>query len=83
MTDEERREMIQEARMLSIAAPVILPMIRERKRVSLETLLMKFRSGEKDLLTQVADLSSLDSLERDIIAKDQTFKQLQEKQNGR
>lgn len=83
MTDEKRREMIQEARMLSIASPVILPMIKERKRISFEILMSKFRSGEKDLLTQIADLAALDALERDIISRDQTFKQLEEKHNGR
>lgn len=82
MTDEERHREITETRQFYIGAPVILPLIQQRKRVAFERLMSKHKEGATDYLALVAELNVLNDLEREIIGKEQTYRALEEK-NGK
>lgn len=75
MTDEQLRE----ARLFAVAAPVVLPLIENRKRVAYETLLGNFRAGRLDNTSVIAELSVLDGLERDIRQKESLINRTPEK----
>jgi len=59
-------DLLSEAGVFNLAAPQILPLIKERKEAALSQLLGKFRSGEANLLADVASLNALVALEEDI-----------------
>lgn len=85
MTEEERRELLVEARVFSIAAPVVLPLIQKRRKIATERLLAKYKEGSTDYLTLVSELSVLADLERDILSRAETYNVLETKEtkNGR
>jgi len=65
MTNED----LAEARILTLAAPTLLPLIEDRKRMAIERLISRFKSGEKDFLAQAAELNTLYDIEREIRIK--------------
>lgn len=83
MTNEERQEMVTEARLFALAAPVVLPLIERRKKHSLDKLLAAHREGRTDTTTLVAELSVLSDLERDIKQKETIYLTLEERQHAR
>lgn len=82
MTDEERADLIQEAKIFHLAAPFVLPLLARRKKVAFERLLGKHRDGSTDFLTLVSELSVLNDLERDILSKSEMYKTLEGAANG-
>ena len=78
MTNEE----LIEARMLGLAAPTLLPLLENKKRVAFERLLGRFQSGETDFLALVAELNTLHTMEREIRIKMEIYTEKQ-KENGR
>ena len=81
LTDHEKIELIAEAKVFYLSAPVILPMIERRKREALGRLMQAHKSGRTDTATIVAELSAFTDLESEIKQKEQTYRTL-EKQNG-
>lgn len=77
MTDHERIEMITEARMFALAAPIILPLIEKRKKFALEKLLTAHRDGRTETATIVAELAVLADLEREINQKESMYRTLE------
>lgn len=71
MTEAEHKkiEALQEQRVFSIAAPVILPLIERRKRIALEQLMSEFKQGQTNNLAKIAEITCLSDLEREIIMK--------------
>ena len=70
MTDQERNDAMNEARVFAIAAPVILPMIEKRKRIAFEQLMSAHAQGRTDTVTLVATLAAFTTLEQEIKQKE-------------
>lgn len=75
MTDQEieRSERIQEAKIYHLAAPVMLPILGNKKRIAMERLMGKYREGSGDFLNLIAEISVLSDLEREIMTKADMF----------
>lgn len=73
MTEHERIERLSEARQWALAAPLILPLLAERKRVAFDRLRANFKEGRVDNTAIVAELSVLSDLEADINYKQTIF----------
>lgn len=76
MTQDERHDALTEARMFTLAAPVILPLLEKRKRFALGRLEQKFREGSTDFIALAAELTLLADLEREIRQKENIFNTL-------
>jgi hypothetical protein len=79
MTDSERNELLQEARIYAIAAPTILALLEKRKRIALESLQSDFRQGKTDNLARVAEITCLGDLEREIKQKEAIYNTMEMK----
>lgn len=79
LTMAQREDAIQEARMFTIIAPHVLPLIETRKKNATGRLLQSFRGGKVDYLTIVAELSVLADLENEIKQKCALYDAIQEK----
>lgn len=73
MTDNERHEALSEARLFAIAAPMILPLIERRIELASQKLQSAFRSGETNFIAQVAELTTLSDLRREVLQKEQIY----------
>lgn len=78
MTDEER-EQLQEAKIFAISVPVVLPLLKKRKQVSLELLLSEFRQGRTDNLARIAELNAFALLEMELEQKEREYQTLEER----
>lgn len=76
MTDHERNEMLQEARVFSLAAPTLLALIAKKRQIILELMMSEFRQGRTEHIARVAELTCLGDLEREIKQKDQIYETL-------
>lgn len=79
MTSEE----IAEARVLSLAAPTLLALLAQRHDVALMRLIGRFKNGEKDFLTDVAELNTIYDLRREVEVKSAYYLELKDKENAR
>lgn len=73
MTESERTEMIQEARIFAISAPVILNLLGKRMKVATELMMRDFREGKTDHIARVAEITLLGDLEREIRQKEALY----------
>ena len=80
LSTEERDNLIAEARRLAIAEPILRPMLERKRKVAMQRLIAEFRSGNLNNATIVAELATLEALEREIDAKLEYFN-LQSKEN--
>lgn len=78
MTENERHNLLTEARQYQIAAPILLPILEKRKHIAMTKLMQKYREGATDYLTLVAELSVLTDLARELTSKESTFQLLEE-----
>jgi hypothetical protein len=78
LTTAQREDAIQEARMFTIIAPHVLPLIEKRKNNATGRLLQSFRGGKVDYLTIVAELSVLADLENEINQKCLMYNSIEE-----
>lgn len=76
-----KNEDLAEARILSLAAPTLLPLLENRKRIALERMLGRFKAGEKDFLVEVSELNTLHDMEREIKLKSNWYAE-KLKENG-
>lgn len=84
MNESEREQMLTEARIVHLAAPIVLPLIERRQKEALQKLLSKYRDGRSDFTNDVAELFVLKNLTEDIRSKEQVFETLtQEIKNAR
>lgn len=84
MTESEREQLLTDARIVHLAAPVILPLIERRQLQAMQKLLGKYRDGRTDFITDIAELFVLKNLTEDIVSKQNVFETLtQEIQHGR
>ncbi len=83
MTDDERIELVSEARVFALAAPVILPIIEKKKKDALARLLQAHKMGRGDTATIVAELCAFSDIESDIKQKEIMYRTLEEKQNAK
>ena len=79
MTQEERNEMLRDARLISLAAPVVLPILEKRKRIALQKLISKHREGDTNTLTLISEITVLTDIESEIKQKVQIVETLGEK----
>lgn len=79
MTEHERIERLAEARTWAIAAPLVLPLIENRKRVAFERLRAAVREGKHENINLVTELTVLADLEQDIRMKQDMINTLGEK----
>ena len=77
MTDEERNDMIAEARVFALANPVVLPLIERRKREAHGRLIQSFKSGQTDNLSIVAEITVLTELENELKQKETLYNTLE------
>lgn len=77
MTDEQR-DHFAELKTFAWAAPALLPIIVKRKRISLDLLLMDFRSGKtENLLMRTAELNAFSAIESEITSKQNEYESLE------
>lgn len=77
MTNEE----YQELKTFALGAPLILPMIQQRKQNALDKLILEFNLGglvESFYAVKIAELAAYANIEREILQKAQEFKSLEE-----
>lgn len=81
--EEERRlKLVQEARHLAVASPVLLPMLEGKKIAAFNKLLSIYREGKMDFITTIAELSVIEALKREVNSKIEYINLLEEKSNG-
>lgn len=68
-TDAEINALIAEARQLSVAAPVIIPMLEARKLSAYQRLLSDYRDNRPVNQNNIAILFVIDSLQTEIRSK--------------
>jgi len=84
MNNDERIEMIAEARVFALAAPVILPIIEKRKKEAFGRLMQAHKNGRVDTATIVAELSAFSDIEIEIKQKELMYRTLEDQHgNGR
>ncbi len=74
--ESENQELMREARLLALAAPVILPLLAKKKKIAMEMLLQKHREGSSNYVAHIATLDVLTELEREIHNKEQMIQQI-------
>lgn len=79
MTHEET-ELLSEARIFSLAAPILLPLLEKRKKVAYEMLIRDHKAGKTDNVALVAQLAVLWDLEHDLKSKEAMYNSMVEKQ---
>lgn len=77
MTEDQ----LNEYRVFHLAADVMVPLLKTQQSSAIERLLSRFRSGVTDLLSDVAKLEALYTLEEEISAKARTYEHHLEKRN--
>lgn len=82
MTESEQ-ETLAEARVFALASPILIPILARRRKDALGRLIQKYKSGESNTLTLVAELSVLNDIETEINQKEATYRHLEEKQHAR
>lgn len=78
MTEQEKNDLYQEAKALALAAPVLIPLIENRKRIAYEKLIASFRGGQTEQ-NLIAELSALEGLMRDITQKQLTYETMEKR----
>lgn len=73
MTNEERIETLQEARIFALAAPTLLVLIAKKRQIALEIMMREFREGRTEHAARVAELTCLGDLEREIRSKEALY----------
>lgn len=76
MSMESREELLQEARIIALAAPVLMPLLEKRKKIAYERLLMEFRQGSTNYSNLVSELSVLSMLILEVEQKEQMIQTL-------
>ena len=74
MTDEQ----IIEAKQIYVAAPVLLPMIKEKQETAYQRLLHKFRNDGEVSLAQVAECNAYTILLEEVTYKINSLKNIEE-----
>lgn len=80
--EEKRMKLVQEARHLAVASPVLLPMLEGRKAAAFNKLISIYREGKTDFITTIAELSVIEALKREVNSKIEYINLLEENQNG-
>jgi hypothetical protein len=81
--EEMRRQLVQEARYLAVASPVLDPMLEKRKEVAFRRLLSQHRGGGPIDPNIIAELSVIDSLQNELKSKLEYLALLEEKHGNR
>lgn len=79
MTDAEKHEMLTEARLFYLAAPLLQPMLDKREKIVINNLVMRHRDGSGKFDTLVAELAVIEGLKIEIDQKYKTYQTLEEK----
>lgn len=77
MTEEQRREEIANAKMFYLAAPVMIPLLEKRMRITLDQLAAQHRAGITNTVALVAEFVVLRDLIRDINQQENIYKTLE------
>ena len=77
MTEEEKTEMISEARIFALAAPIIMPIIERRKGDAIARLIQAHKAGITDTTALVAEVSVLSDLAQEINQKELIYQTLE------
>lgn len=59
----------EEARIIALASPVLIPSLERREQVTINNLINDYRSGASNLASRVAELATLRDLIREIKQK--------------
>ena len=81
MTPKEQAK-LAEGQLLRHTIPILLPLIESRKEMALGTLIGRFRAGETDLLTTVAELTVYEELKQELLSSAEETQHLEEKYHG-
>ena len=81
MTEQERNDMILEARAFYLSAPLVMPILAKRRDNVIAKLRLAHQKGDTNHTALVAELSVLSDIEQEIKQKDQIYRTL-EAQNG-
>ena len=73
MTEQDRAEQVQEAKIYAIAAPSIYKIIQRKRQILLEQMVGEFRLGNVEQVARVAQLSVLADLENEVRQKEALF----------
>ena len=77
MTEEERNEMLSEAKVFALANPVVLPLLSRRKANAHGKLIQSFKTGQTDNLSIVAEITVLTELENEMKQKAELYNTLE------
>jgi hypothetical protein len=82
VSEEEKQDMLAEAKIFAIVSPTIIPLLHKRKKVAMDRLLSKYQNGQTDYLTLISEIAVLTDLEREITSKAETYSILEGMQHG-
>lgn len=83
MNEEERHDLIAEAKIIAIANPILFPILAKRKAEAFGRLRQAHKMGRTDTDTIVAELSVLSDIEDELRQKEAIYDTLGEKQNAK
>jgi len=63
-----RQELINEARQISVAYPVLEPMLEKRIEGAMKRIISNFRNG-KESAAEIAELATLDAIKNELRSK--------------
>lgn len=76
MSEQERVEQAQEARIYAAAAPSLYRIIARRRQILLEQIVGEFRLGNIEQVAKVAQLAVLADIENEVRQKEVLFEKL-------
>lgn len=79
MTDQERENLLTEARQFYIAAPILGPLLERFKKNAMDKLMGMHRDGKTEFGPIVAELAVITNIQREIASKHETFNSFEEK----
>lgn len=71
-------QMVAEARQLSIAAPIVLPMLERRKHGAYQRMLAAYRAGKGADINAMAEMSVIEAIQSEIREKLENLNLVQE-----
>lgn len=83
MNEQERDDLIKEARVFYMIAPLVGPILDKKRREVISRMRIAHQAGERDHTALVAELSVITALDDEIKRKEQDYNHLLEKQNGK
>lgn len=68
-TEQEKMQLITEARQLNVALPIIVPMLERRAKGAMQRLMSAHRDGKPSDQNAIAELYVIDSIQSELRSK--------------